>query len=71
MAVVNWHKDWYVQALAAVSEGFCPEHATPLPADGWCGDCRVWWSISHDPDPFLGVPQVVATYPAPMPAGWA
>lgn len=57
------HVSWYETALAAVGDGFCPEHKVPLEADGWCGTCRVWWSIGHEPDPEIGGPVVTASYP--------
>ena len=57
-------------ALAAISEGYCPEHKTPLdpqPQGGWCASCGhqcascepqgAWWSVS-DGD------TVVTKYPA-------
>lgn len=39
---------------AALSEGFCPEHLTPLTAGnehgmpGYCRDCDAWWQLSED-----------------------
>jgi len=47
-----------MMALAAISEGFCPNHHTPLGQDGWCATCGhrgVWYSIRSDDT-------VVATY---------
>ena len=29
--------------LAALSEGMCPEHGTPLRVTGWCVTCGYWW----------------------------
>jgi hypothetical protein len=29
--------------LAALSEGTCPEHGTPLRVTGWCVACQCWW----------------------------
>jgi hypothetical protein len=56
--------DWRLMALAAISEGYCPEHKTPLdpqPQGGWCGACGLhaqgaWYSI-RDGD------TVVTSYP--------
>lgn len=55
--------DWRLMALAAIREGFCPNHKTsldPQPQGGWCGTCGrgpgVWYSI-RDGD------TVVASYP--------
>jgi hypothetical protein len=60
--------DWRLMALAAIREGICPEHKTPLdphPRGGWCWrcgrDCGAWWTIGDDDN-------VVTTYPVP---GWA
>ena len=57
---------WYDEAIAAVSEGFCPHHRTPLRATGWCPECGTygsWWSIEHE-NP--AEPLVVITYANPF-----
>lgn len=33
----------YLRQRAAVGEGFCPDHETPLTADGYCVSCAAWW----------------------------
>jgi hypothetical protein len=56
--------EWRLMALAAISEGFCPEHKTPLdpqPLGGWCPACSsrgCWWTIRNGDT-------VVSTYPHP------
>ena len=58
--------DWYEQAMAALSEGFCPNHHIILAPDaggtvhiqptgtwqpgGWCPQCRIWWHVRKNDD---------------------
>jgi hypothetical protein len=46
--------DWRLMAIAAIREGFCPEHKAPLdpqPQGGWCESCGrgrgAWYSIRN------------------------
>ena len=45
--------------LAALSEGMCPEHSTPLRDTGWCVQCQGWWSADF--------PEQTATIRYPFP----
>lgn len=40
--------------FAAVSEGLCPVHRSPLRSDGGCGPCVRRWFIATDPEPIVG-----------------
>ncbi len=63
MASAVTYQDWRLMALAAISEGFCPEHKTPLDPQregGWCAACGhigAWYSIRNGDT-------VVAKYPS-------
>ena len=48
------------QALAAVSEGMCPNHLTPLRASGWCVLCQLWYHADFPAQ------TVIADYPIPV-----
>lgn len=60
------YREFYRRAVAALSEGFCPQHRVPLepcvlPGDGtragWCGACPGGW--------FIDGGEVVVRYPWP------
>lgn len=36
------HKS-FEQFVAAVGEGFCPDHELALRDDGYCSGCQAWW----------------------------
>jgi hypothetical protein len=46
--------------LAALSEGACPEHGTPLRVTGWCPACQAWWSADFPER------TVITDYPGPV-----
>ena len=50
---------WREHALAALSEGMCPNHLTPLRITGWCVPCQLWYRT--DPEQNL-----IAYYPIPV-----
>jgi hypothetical protein len=61
-------RPWLEHALAAVAEGFCPNHGVPLTRLGFCFACECVYSLDDG--------TVVATYwplwaTGPHPAGGA
>jgi len=51
---------WLAHALAAVSEGMCPNHLTPLRTTGWCVACQLWYRADFP------ARNVIAHYPIPV-----